>query len=269
MLILAAIPLVQCEKVVDIDLSTMDPKLVIDASIDWERGTTGGTQTIKLTTTSGYYDSVVPLVSGAIVVITNSVGKAFDFIEVPGTGQYTCTDFEPVGGELYTLTINYNGQRYTSSEKLVLGAGLEDNIDQDNAGGFGGDEIEVKYYFWDNASETNFYLTGIQAPFIKYPTYMVDSDQFTQGNQMFQTYSHADLAKGDLLTIRLCGISKRYYDYMIRLLEATGKGAMGDGPFTTIPAAVKGNILNETNKANYALGFFRLSEVVTREYTVQ
>lgn len=265
MLILAAIPLMQCEKVVDIDLSTIEPKLVIDASIDWERGTTGSTQTIKLTTTSGYYDSVVPVVSGAIVVITNSTGKAFDFIEVAGTGQYTCTDFEPVGGELYTLAINYNGQRYTSSETLVLGAQLEDNIDQDDSG----DELEVKYYFRDNASETNFYLTSIQTPFITYPVYIVDSDQFTQGNMMYQTYSHADLAKGDFLTIRLYGISKRYYDYMIRLLEATGKGAMGDGPFTTIPAAVKGNILNETNKANYVLGFFRLSEVVTREYTVQ
>jgi hypothetical protein len=269
MLILAAIPLMQCEKVVDIDLNTMEPKLVIDASIDWERGTTGSTQTIKLTTTSGYYDSEVPVVSGAIVAVTNSTGKAFDFIEVPGTGQYTCTDFEPVGGALYTLVIQYNGQRYTSSETLVMGAGLEDNIDQDNAGGFGGDEIEIKYYFRDNASEVNFYLTSIQAPFSKYPAYTVDSDQFTQGNQMFQTYSHADLAKGDFLAIRLYGISKRYYDYMIRLLEATGKGAMGDGPFTTIPAAVKGNIVNETNKANYALGYFRLSEVVTRDYTVQ
>ena len=40
-----------CEKVVDIDLNTMEPKLVIDAAIKWQKGTVGNIQTIKLSTT--------------------------------------------------------------------------------------------------------------------------------------------------------------------------------------------------------------------------
>jgi hypothetical protein len=86
---------------------------------------------------------------------------------------------------------------------------------------------------------------------------------------MFLTFSHEDIAVGDLMTIRLFGISERYFGYMTRLLEATGRGPLGDGPFTTTPAAVKGNVINQTNKTNYALGYFRLSEVVTRNYAVQ
>ena len=37
-----------CEKVVDIDLNNAEPKLVIDAIIKWQKGTSGENQTIKL-----------------------------------------------------------------------------------------------------------------------------------------------------------------------------------------------------------------------------
>src|SRR5688572_16159275 len=135
-----ALLLMQCEQVIHVDLDTVDPKLVIDASIDWEKGTAGNTQIIKITTTSGYYDTESPTVSGATVTVTTS-SKGFVFSEGPETGQYTCTDFEPVIGESYTLTIGYNGQTYTASEILISTPDMEDQIDQINNGGFGGDEI--------------------------------------------------------------------------------------------------------------------------------
>ncbi|MCA1965812.1 MAG: DUF4249 domain-containing protein, partial [Flavobacterium sp.] len=43
-----------CEKVVDIELNNSDPKLVIDAIIKWEKGTTGESQTIKLSLTNDF-----------------------------------------------------------------------------------------------------------------------------------------------------------------------------------------------------------------------
>lgn len=262
-LAVSALLLMQCENVVHVDLETIDPKLVIDASIDWEKGTAGNTQTIKLTTTTGYYDTVVPVVSGAAVMVTTST-KAFMFTEVPGTGQYVCTDFEPVIGETYTLTISYNGQTYIASETFMTTPALEDGIEQVNDGGFGGDEIEVKYYFQDNGAENNFYMSRVQAPFAKFPFYTVDSDERTQGNRTYLVFGHEDTAHGDVLTIQLYGISEPYHSYMTRLLEATGSG-----PFETTPATVRGNIINQTDKSNYALGYFRLCEVVTTVYAVK
>jgi hypothetical protein len=165
----SALLLMRCEEVINVDLNTISPTLVIDASIDWEKDTAGNTQTIKLTTTSDYYTDEVSAVSGAVVTITNSNNKAFNFAEVPGTGQYTCTDFEPIAGKTYTLTINYDGQRYTASETLATVPALEDNIEQINDAGFAGDEIEFKYFFQDNGFEENFYMSSVQAPFIKFP----------------------------------------------------------------------------------------------------
>ncbi|CEN52648.1 conserved exported hypothetical protein [Capnocytophaga canimorsus] len=46
--------LASCQKVVNVDLETAAPKLVIDAAIDWQHGTKGNEQTITLYPTNGY-----------------------------------------------------------------------------------------------------------------------------------------------------------------------------------------------------------------------
>ena len=43
-----------CEEVIDVDLKTEKPRLVVDAGINWYKGTAGEQQKIKLTTTTGY-----------------------------------------------------------------------------------------------------------------------------------------------------------------------------------------------------------------------
>ena len=55
--------LANCEKPIGVDLHEGAPKLVVDAEINWEKGTAGNEQKIKLTTTSSYFSSTVPIVS--------------------------------------------------------------------------------------------------------------------------------------------------------------------------------------------------------------
>ena len=107
--IISAIIVTSFEKVIDVDLNTMAPKLVIDASIKWQKGTLGNLQTIKLSTTTSYYSSQIPTVSGAIIFITDSANNVFNFVETAGTGNYNCTDFAPVLNGNFELTVLLNG----------------------------------------------------------------------------------------------------------------------------------------------------------------
>ena len=68
-----------CEEVIDLSLDTDTPRLVIDATIDWEKGTPGSEQTIRIHKTTGFYSNVIPPVSGAIVTVENSAGFVFTF----------------------------------------------------------------------------------------------------------------------------------------------------------------------------------------------
>lgn len=265
--LISLLSLTSCEEVVDLKLDTAPAKLVIDASINWEKGTTGNEQTIKLSTTTGYYSNVIPAVSGATVFVTNSSNTIFNFIEdVPNSGNYNCTDFVPILGETYVLTVNYDGQTYSASEKMIPVPEIASVVQRDDAG-FSGKDIEVKFFYQDNGSETNSYLTRFVTPVNSFPEYQVSDDRFEQGNQMFGIYSNEDLKAGDVIDFTLYGISTQYYNYMNILIGISGGN--GGGPFQTTPATIRGNIVNQTNETNYCLGYFRLCEVVKTQYTVQ
>lgn len=253
-----------CEEVIDADLETAPARLVAEANIDWVRGTNGRRQTIKLTKTRGYYDSVIPVVEDATVFVTNSSETIFYFDEDAGTGNYICQNFIPVAGETYVLTIIADGQTYTATEGMQQ-VPVITRTAQTNTGGFLGEDVEVRYYYNDFPDEDNFYMSRIEADMIPFPEYDLASDEFFQGNEMFEWFSDEDLKAGDVVSIELFGISEQYYEYMNVLLEAAGGGS----PFSAIPVAARGNIVNQTNADNYALGYFRVCEVDTLELVVQ
>lgn len=255
-----------CEKVIKEDLKTAAPRLVVDASIDWVKNTAGNEQKIILSTTTGYFSSEFPGVSGAIITVTNPSNIVFDFVEMPGTGQYICNNFLPVIGQTYNLKIVLNGETYTASETFTPVPEIEDNIDQNSKGGEAGDEMEITFYYKDDASQKNSYLNSITEPHSAFPELEVEDDEHTNGNLMQESYSQEKLEAGDQVDIKLYGISKSYYNYMFKLIVASGN----DGnPFPTIPSAVRGNIVNQTDNNNYTFGYFRLAEVATKSYTIK
>lgn len=255
-----------CEEVVNVDLDTAPPKLVIEAAINWQKGTTGKQQAIKLTTTTGYFQNVIPTVSGATVFIKNSKNEQFNFTEVPKTGRYVCTNFIPVIDESYSLTVINNGITYNATETMKSVAPIS-RIEQNNEGGFTGKDIEIKAFFTDPADADNFYLFKYVYSSKVTSTYYASEDKFFQGNEFFSSSDDDELKVGDEVEMTHYGISKQYYNYMNILVSIAGSNT--GGPFQSPPATVKGNIINMNDKANYPLGYFSLSETDTRKYKIQ
>ena len=258
--------LASCEEVVDVDLDTAPPKLVIEAAINWQKGTAGKQQTVKLSTTTGYFENVIPTVSGATIFIKNSKNEQFNFVEVQKTGRYVCSNFVPVIDENYTLTVISNGNTYTATETMKSVAPIT-RIEQNNEGGITGDEIEVRAFYNDPADADNFYLYKYVYSNKVTSTYYVSEDKFFQGNEYFSKSDDDDLKIGNEIEITHYGISKQYYNYMSILVSIAGSNV--GGPFQTPPATVKGNIINTTDKANYPLGYFSLSEIDTKKFKIQ
>ncbi|OXA81926.1 hypothetical protein B0A58_00955 [Flavobacterium branchiophilum NBRC 15030 = ATCC 35035] len=261
--------LIGCQDVVDVKLDTATPKLVVDAVIKWQKGTSGATQMIKLSTTNDYYSNIVPVVSGATVYITTSNGTTFNFIETnANTGVYICNNFAPIINQNYQLHILYKGETYSASDRLMAAPSFNTNVEQIEVPGFGGTNvIQVKCFFQDNPLENNYYLTGVKQDIKVTTDYRAIDDKFFQGNQMFRFYTDKDLKTGSILQYSLQGISLEYYNYMNKLIEVSGSS--GGSPFSTPPATLRGNITNQTNESNYPLGYFALGETDNLTYTVQ
>jgi len=261
-LLMICLGLFSCEDVINADLDTGEAKIVIDAEILWQKGTDGATQTIKISRMAAYYNPVTPKVSGANVYIENSTGVQFFFPET-APGIYSCTDFIPVLNENYTLHVEVDGQSYTASEKLIPVPQIN-RVEQTLSTGFGDDEQEVAIYYSDPAEESNYYLTGFVSNVLPYPEYDLTDDKLTNGNEIKSDFSHEDLKSGDTVEITLRGLSRQFYNYMNLILEASDSN-----PFSTPPANIRGNILNQNNSASPALGYFRLCESDYRSYILE
>jgi hypothetical protein len=253
--------LTSCEEVVDVDLNDAAPRLVVEANINISQDGASIDSWVKLTTTAPFFDDNVPFVADANVEIIDENNFAYTF-EYVDEGIYHGTFF-PQENTDYTLRIIYKNESYTATTQLQPTATLE-YVQQRDDGGFTGEDIELKAFFTDDGNEKNFYyFTGASEKGILRDVY---DDEFFNGNTIFGYYLVEDLAPGDNINFALYGVDEQFYNYMYVLLQQTGTGG---GPFETQPATVRGNIINETNPDNYPLGYFRISEVSTLNYTVQ
>jgi len=255
-----------CEEVIDLDLDTAPPKLVITASINWKKGTTGKQQKITLSTTTSFYSLEIPKVSKAVIFIKNSANNTFNFVESSVKGEYICNNFIPIIDETYMLTVISDGATYTSTETLKAVAPITEII-QNNQGGFTRNSKEIKTFYIDPANQPNFYLYKYSYSTQIKANYYVDEDDFFDGNRFFSISQNDDLKTGDNVEVTHFGISKAYYNYMSVLVSIASNS--GGGPFQSPPATVRGNIINSTKFEDFPLGYFSLSEIDTRNYIME
>lgn len=250
----------------DVDLETIAPKLVIEATLNWQKGTTGNIQIIKLSTTTSYFSTTFPPVLGATVQVKNSNNVVCNFAQTGSNGEYVCNNFVPQIGASYTLTVISNGQTYEATDVLAAVPPITDIV-QKNDAGFGGDEIEIKANYIDPGNQANFYLFKHQFQNRPRPEYYVDDDEFYNGNPFFSLASNDEIKKDDKVEITHFGISRTYFNYLAILLDIAGSN--GGAPFQSPPGTVRGNIVNKSNFKDFPLGFFSLSETDKRIYTIQ
>jgi hypothetical protein len=251
-----------CEEVVEVDLQESTPRLVVEASIIWERDSSGNTQIINLTTTTPYFDSDISPAKDALVKVVSSSGEIYEFNEVD-PGIYVNTNFLPVLNKEYQLSIQYNNEVYSATESMVPVVDLEE-VEQTLNGGFSGNDIELKAYFKDPIEIPNYYLFKF---FFEDISIQIYDDEFTDGNRTFAYFSDEDLKVGDEVNFEIQGISERFYEYLYILSSQAGEN--NGGPFQTQPTTVRGNIINESNLDNFAFGYFRLSQSNQLDYTIQ
>lgn len=262
--------LTACEDVVDIDVQEGPTRLVIEASLDWEKGTEGNYQTIKLSTSTPYFDtSFQPAIGATVSVLNVNSGTEVLFVD-QNDGNYTTTNFEPVIGDTYALTVNYKNEVFTATEKMTPVPEIKE-VFQSRDDGFNDEDLEVHLVFTDPEAEENYYLFKFLKEGELFPAFEDAKDEFINGNEIDWWYEIEEdemdgltpFEPGDTVYISMHGISKSYYEYIKILIEQMG----GAGLFSSTPVALKGNCVNQTKPENQPLGYFRLTEVNKVTYT--
>ncbi|WP_298893621.1 DUF4249 domain-containing protein [uncultured Psychroserpens sp.] len=274
LLCLILIVLTSCEDVINVDVPTAPERLVIEASLDWQKGTAGNNQIIKLSTSTPYFNTTINNnVTGASVSVTNlNSNQVFNFID-QDNGQYTVSNFVPIIGDAYELEVIYNGETYIANEVMISVPEIT-NIEQSLDGGFDDEALDVTIFWNDPEDEENYYFIKFIEEGDLFPILEDESDEFSNGNQMDEFFEKENdddgneeaFAPGDVVDISLYGISEGHYNYIQLLIEQYDSA--GD-PFSSTPAEIKGNCINPANPDRYAFGYFRLAEFDTINYTFE
>ncbi|MDR7128000.1 hypothetical protein J2X69_000328 [Algoriphagus sp. 4150] len=256
-----------CTDVIDVNVPNGGARLVVDASIKWQKGTSGETQTINLRESTAFFDinPDVPVKGASVTVTKENDGSIFVFSD-QNNGSYTATDFVPELNASYTLEILYNGYSYTATETLIAGPVIN-RVEQITEKANGDTEIELQVFFDDPRGVKNYYLGEFTPSNLPMPSLAVISDEFTDGNENFIENDNDSYVAEVTVGINVYGISRRYYDY-IKILVQQSSGSEEGGPFPTTPVPLKGNVTNVNDSNEEVLGYFRLSEFDTTSYTI-
>jgi len=207
----------------------------------------------------------LPPVNDATVFITNLQDNSiinFELSENPGF--YIPTQnaiINPVFDTNYELTVIFEGETYKATTQLYPSVPIDD-IEQGDGTLFDGDETEILLTFTDDDTRDNYYLFDFDFNLLE-----VSEDRFYQGETFTFSYFYEDMIAGQEVTVKLLGIDERYFNYAELLIEQSEQE--GGNPFLTVPALLRGNIINTTNPDNYALGYFNLSEANRIRFTIE
>ena len=256
-----------CTDVIDVDVPNGGARLVVDASIKWQKGTSGETQTIHLRESTSYFDNNpdVPVTGASVTVTKENDGSIFVFAD-QGNGSYTATDFVQELNASYTLEILYKGNSYTATETLIAAPDIN-RIEQGIEGSGDDSEIQLQVFFDDPGAVENYYLGEFIPSNLPLPSLAVINDEFTDGNENFIENDNENYVAGVTVAINVYGISQRYYDYLNIFIQQSG--SEDNGPFPTTPVQLKGNCINVNDSNEEVLGYFRLSEFDTTSYTIE
>lgn len=280
-IVTSLLALSSCEEPVEIEIEGGQSQITIDAFIsDLDE-----TQIIKLSNSKDFFDAVKQTpITGAVVKITDSQGKVYNFTD-NNNGDYTWNDSVLVKeGLTYDLSIDYNGEKYTSQELANPAPSIDSLLIELVTGEFGPPstdtgQYQIELFAKDIAGRDDYYwirnyrndTLDTRAGAINV-TKNAGSDgsdgllfippvRFFSLNDFSRPYTFGEKTK-----VQIWSINKNTSLFLSQVSTQVSNG----GLFAVPPSNVRTNIEStSTEISKKAIGYFSISMVSEIERTIQ
>jgi hypothetical protein len=285
LLFLASAIFSSCEDVINPQLESAEPVLVIDAWIN----NLPDSQKVILTRTQPYFQNILPpAVSGATVTITDQNGTVFSFLEdKPGEYVWVPSGNDVFGalGLNYTLSVQTNGETFVAESRMgrvpvvdsitfFVQEGNQFIDDLYQAEFWAKDPVETGDAYW-----IMFYKNGIQQ---NKPSEIITAYDagFTKGGNFsgvefippirrainpFDTDANDQLLSpykvGDSVSVRIHAVTEAAFNFLNQVAIQTDRPGGFSELFSTPLANVSTNIRNTNTNGSKVVGFFNVGAV--------
>ena len=279
-IILLSLINIGCEDVIDVQVPSEEPRLIIDALVRVDTSLLFQTIRVKVGFTNNFFSDVA--VTGLKQISVTNIDKSGSFFDpnyaillevAPGVYETGVSNSFLTEGEL-VFQVEHEDQRYLARTHYVPVVPM-DTIIQGDGSRVNGDEIELITTFTDNPDRDDYYLFDYG-----FGEYFTTDDEFYQGQQIeFPYFYNQQLEPGQEVDVSILGVDKPFYDYMNQLIEQSK--TVGFDPFATPTATVRGNIINVTEidnidyydnvfqTDNFALGYFAIVQTYTKKIVIK
>ncbi|MBE0651970.1 MAG: DUF4249 domain-containing protein [Bacteroidales bacterium] len=249
-----------CQKVIQVNLNSAAPQLVIDASISDQPGP----DTVTLSQTVNFnQDNIFPPVTGATVVISDNFGN-IDTLKEVDPGKYLVSKMRGIPGRTYFLNVNVNGALYSATSTMPFPVPIDSIAVEKISGQLISNKLRLLISFHDPKGIENYYrilekilntqpIDGV----IQLPTLgNILTDRLLDGTEInYSAISNQPkLVVGDTVLVSLQSVDKNMYNYF-RTVQQNGSMS------TTLSNPV-------TNLTNGALGYFSAYSVRTETVVI-
>lgn len=236
---LLLIALTSCEKVIDVDLNTADPKTVVDASLCAQ----DSIHVIFISESGRFTDAQgLARVTGAAVVLSDQNGTEGTFTELD-SGIYYLQNYPLLDGNTYDLSVT-NGDEVITASSFLNPAITIDSIffeeDQFGGGGGPGGEEEEQAYrtrilFQDPANVVNYYRVVLTVNDTVDRNFVALDDDLTNGNVRNFPYFFREVYEGDEVDAELWTIDRSGFDYFTTMQDISSDGGFASAtPYNPI-----------------------------------
>jgi len=247
-----------CQKVINIDLNSASPAIVITGNIS----NLPGPYTVTLSQTVNFSQpNSFPPVTGAFVTIADNAGNT-DTLTETSAGTYQTSSITGVPGRTYILTVVANGQTYTAASTMPQPVTFDTlTIIKKTGLGFknGGNDTNLlpRAGFLDPAGIANYYRFIETRNDTLLSNIYITSDEYRDGLYInYNLHTDTSLAVNDSVKVEMQCIDKPTYQYFQTFNEASGST-------NVTPSNPVSNI------SNNALGYFSAHASEYRAIKVQ
>jgi hypothetical protein len=229
-----------CEKVVDVNLKDVSPKIVIEANITDQPGP----YQVLISRSVSFSDpNYFPAVTGAQVILSDNTGQ-IDTLTETAAGTYLSRKFQGVPGRNYFLQIRTGEILYSATSAMPQPMPIQE-IAVENFE-FNPEEKVVKIKFQDPPGVRNFYRASFIVNGVASDRLLYTDDEFNDGKIVEGTFIDEDLKlkSGDSVKVVLFTVDENVFRYLRE------QDRLSNGQPTTSPANPTSNF------SNGAFGYF-------------
>jgi hypothetical protein len=241
-----------CEEVIQVDLNSSKPAVVIEAKIYDVPDSNGLYTSVMISKSTDYFvPGIYPKVDNAEVTVHDDMGNVYQYVNL-GEGLYVDSNLVGTHDHTYFIDVKIDGKTYSAESYMPMPVFI-DSVYYQRRPAFSGKKIVfVNVMFQDDPNTQNYERIKTFINNKAVPYYSVFSDRLTNGNSLnignFLGIEGEDLFFGDTITVQIEALDEAGFQYFKTL-----QGVQADRDRGGRQVAPSNPV---TNWSNGAFGYF-------------